>query len=132
MRSGRVWDCRNSMHTRRDKKSTQFTSCASKQVQVLRDFFFVRRKETCFMGKKTKERHTNVVCSLFEYFVNTTLMIDTYYYYDPVKFLLSPPPSKIVWFLFLSHSIRYTERYKTISNVSSGLDLNFFIGKSWW
>lgn len=66
----RFWDCRNSMQARRDKKSTQFTSCAlSKKTGAgATDFFSTGRKETCFMGKKTKGRQT-YIRSLFSLWI---------------------------------------------------------------
>lgn len=65
----RFWDCRNSMQARRDKKSTQFYFRCSENKNRCRChgfFIFTGRKETCFMGKKTKGRqiYTQLVFSL--------------------------------------------------------------------
>lgn len=72
----RFWDCRNSMQARRDKKSTQFTSCAlSKKTGAgATDFFpLAERKLVSWEKRQKADKHIYAACFLFEYnFVNKT------------------------------------------------------------
>jgi hypothetical protein len=64
----RFWDCRNSIQTRRDKKYTHSTSCASKTGAGAFSecmCIFIRQKGNLFYGKKRQNIFSNSCLVIF-------------------------------------------------------------------